>query len=157
MDSKKQTKEAITKPSETKPGTSSGPLTGYCNPPETTRFKPGQSGNRRGRPRGAKNRKTIVRKVANERHVVTEKGKQRRRTNLELVLIALRNLAIEGNVSAVRAYQAYMAKFDPQHRRVRGIALMPAHLTPEEFQAKAEKANLEARARREAKLRDKTA
>lgn len=31
----------------------SRPATGYCNPPEATRFKPGQSGNPKGRPKGA--------------------------------------------------------------------------------------------------------
>ncbi|PWE28761.1 hypothetical protein DDZ14_18825 [Maritimibacter sp. 55A14] len=29
---------------------------GYCKPPQSTRFKPGQSGNPRGRPKGAKNK-----------------------------------------------------------------------------------------------------
>jgi Family of unknown function (DUF5681) len=29
---------------------------GYCKPPEASRFKPGQSGNPKGRPRGARNK-----------------------------------------------------------------------------------------------------
>ena len=33
-----------------------GYAVGYAKPPETTRFKPGQSGNPRGRPKGAKNK-----------------------------------------------------------------------------------------------------
>ena len=81
-----------------------------------------------------------------ETHTVTDKGKRRRRTNLEFVLIALRNLAIEGNVSAFRAYQAYLAKFGPQRRIVRGMLLVPAELTEEEIRAEAEKLNEEGRA-----------
>ena len=34
---------------------------GYARPPKDSRFKPGQSGNPRGRARGAKNTSTIVR------------------------------------------------------------------------------------------------
>ena len=133
-------------PSQTNLQESEARPVGYHNPPEATRFKPGQSGNRRGRPRGAKNHKTIVTKVAMETHTVTEKGKRRRRTNLELVLIALRNLAIEGNVSAFRAYQAYLAKFGPQRGIVRGMLLVPPELTEEEIRAEAEKLNEEGRA-----------
>ena len=39
---------------------------GYRKPPTRRRFK--ESGNLKGRPKGAKNRKTIVRTVANEMH-----------------------------------------------------------------------------------------
>lgn len=34
---------------------------GYCKPPEHTRWKPGQSGNPRGRPKGAKNKSRAAR------------------------------------------------------------------------------------------------
>ena len=34
--------------------------TGYCNPPEHTRFKTGQSGNPRGRPKGTLNLATVL-------------------------------------------------------------------------------------------------
>ena len=41
-------------------------------PPTCRRFI--ESGNPRGRPKGAKNRKTIVKAIANEMHSVTEGG-----------------------------------------------------------------------------------
>ena len=38
---------------------------GYGKPPRSRRFKPGQSGNPKGRPKGAKNRDTILRELLN--------------------------------------------------------------------------------------------
>jgi hypothetical protein len=50
---------------------------GYGRPPRNRRFKPGQSGNRRGRPRGAQGRREIVQRVAFETHTVIEQGERR--------------------------------------------------------------------------------
>lgn len=125
---------------------------GYGKPPMRRRFKSGQSGNRRGRPRGSKNRKTIVREIANETHTVTEDGRRRRRSTLELMLLALRNCAAEGNVRAFRAYKKYLAKFEPQESHSNaGYLVVPAEMTPEEAVAEGEKANAEAYARRVAR------
>ena len=60
-------------------------VVGYRKPPMRRRFK--VSGNRKGRPKGAKNRKTIVQAVADEMHTVIENGKRRKRSTLELVLL----------------------------------------------------------------------
>ena len=86
---------------------------GYRNPPPETRFPPGQSGNRRGRPRGAKGHKQIVRKIANEMHSVVEDGNRRKRSTFELVLLQLRNLAVQGNV---QAFRSYCEVFSPRNR-----------------------------------------
>jgi len=69
------------------------------------RFKSGESGNRQGRPHGSKNRKTIAREFANEMHWATEDGQRRRRSTLELMLLALRYRAADGNVPAFRTYK----------------------------------------------------
>ncbi len=45
---------------------------GYGKPPEHTRFKPGQSGNPRGRPKGTKNLKTDLIEELSEKIVVRE-------------------------------------------------------------------------------------
>ncbi len=106
---------------------------GYCKPPVKNRFKLKQTGNGRGRPLGSKNRKTIVREIANEMHAVTEDGQRRRRPTLELVLLALRNLAAEGNVRAFRAYNKNLAKYEPQDsRRKYGYLVMPAPISLED-------------------------
>jgi hypothetical protein len=118
---------------------------GYGNPPMTRRFKQGQSGNPSGRPRGSKNRKTIVKRIANEMHAVTEDGRRRRRSTLELMLLALRNRAAEGNFRAFRAFKKYLTKFEPQDTPSKlGFLVVPAGLTEEEFIKEAEKSNAEA-------------
>ena len=128
---------------------------GYGKPPLIRRFKSGQSGNRRGRPRGSKNCKTIVREIANEMHSVTEDGRLRRRSILEFMLLALRNLAAEGNVRAFREYKKYLAKYDPRETDSKlGYIVLSAVATVEEAIAEGEKANAEACARRAAESRN---
>ncbi len=114
---------------------------GYGNPPTYRRFK--ESGNLEGRPKGAKNRKTIVKMVANEMHSVLENGKRRRRSTLELVLLRLRNKALEDkNVRAIGELQRLIETYQPQgtHNNA-GYLVVPAELTQEEFIAKMERLN----------------
>ncbi len=140
---------------ETDPHGFTDSTVGYGKPPMKRRFKSGESGNRRGRPRGSKNRKTIVRKIMNEMHVVTEDGQRRRRSTIELMLLALRNLTAAGNEPAFRAYKKFLAKYEPQGTHSNfGYLVVPATLTPEEAIAEGEKANAEARAKRAARSRE---
>ena len=47
---------------------------GYCNPPERTRFKLGQSGNPKGRPKGTLNMATVLERALREKVIVNENG-----------------------------------------------------------------------------------
>ena len=77
------------------------------------RFK--QSGNPKGRPRDAKNRNTIVRTVANEMYTVSGADGQRRLSTVELVLLRLRNMALEAlKVSAFEDLHRVMKAYQPQ-------------------------------------------
>src|ERR687895_752633 len=87
------------------------PRVGYANPPKSTRFKPGQSGNPRGRPRGSQSRKTIVERVLLEMHDVVEGCEPKQRTTLELILLMLRNRSFEGDPKAFKAFQDLDARF----------------------------------------------
>ncbi len=51
---------------------------GYGKPPLPTRFKPGQPAKPRGRPRGARNWKTLLTEALDRRVLVTEGGRRRR-------------------------------------------------------------------------------
>ena len=112
---------------------------GYGQPPLARRFK--ESGNPDGRPRGAKNRQTIVRQVARETHTVIEDD--RRRSTLELVLIRLRNMAMEGkNSRATAELFKLLEKYEPQMMNPdAGVAVMPALISTEEWIAEAERRN----------------
>ena len=74
---------------------------GYGKPPQNTRFKPGQSGNPKGKPKGAKNLATIVDKAIKERVVVSENGKRRSVTKLEVAVKQLVNKAAIGDPKAM--------------------------------------------------------
>jgi hypothetical protein len=62
---------------------------GYGRPPHATRFKPGQSGNPRGRPKRSKNGKTLLLEALNETVLVAENGIQKRITKLYLLIRTL--------------------------------------------------------------------
>ena len=51
---------------------------GYGRPPEETRFKPGQSGNPKGRPKGSKNLRTLFAEELRRSVTLKENGKTRR-------------------------------------------------------------------------------
>src|SRR5262249_51523626 len=69
---------------------------GYAKPPSKTRFKPGQSGNPTGRPRGAKNFVTAIEDELRARVTVTENGRRKRVTKREVIAKRLVYCAAEG-------------------------------------------------------------
>lgn len=77
-----------------------GEVVGYGKPPRKHQFQPGQSGNPRGRPRGAKGLKAELREELNEWVTITADGKPRRIRKRRLVLKALAAQAAKGNVAA---------------------------------------------------------
>ncbi len=107
---------------------------GYQKPPMCRRFK--KSGSSRGRPKGSKNRKTIVKEVAKEMHVVRENGKRRSLSTLKLVLFSLRNMVLEGkNVRAFDEFHRLIKAYQPQATTDLGYLVVPAAMTPEEWMA----------------------
>ena len=75
---------------------------GYARPPMRTRFRPGQSGNPRGRPKGARNLSTVVAAALSERVAVNENGRRRRITKLEAAVKQLVNRAASGEARATQ-------------------------------------------------------
>lgn len=75
---------------------------GYCNPPEHSRFKKGQSGNPHGRPKGTLNLATVLERTLRERVVINESGKRRTVTKLEAALKQLANKAASGELRALQ-------------------------------------------------------
>lgn len=84
------------------------------NPPEATRFKPGQSGNPAGRPKGATGRRKAVRDVLLEKRAVRTSNSQEpeQRTTLELVFMILREKALKGDRRAIKTLQDFDAQYN---------------------------------------------
>ena len=76
---------------------------GYGKPPERSRFKKGQSGNPKGRPKGIKNLKTDLVEELAEQILVTEAGHQQPRSKQRAMIKSLMAKAISGNVNAANA------------------------------------------------------
>lgn len=81
---------------------------GYCNPPQRTRFKPGISGNLRGRPKGTLNMATTLNKALRERVVVNEHGRRKTVTKLEAAVKQLTNKAAAGELKALQMLAALL-------------------------------------------------
>ena len=70
---------------------------GYGKPPVGTRFRPGQSGNPRGRPKGARGLKTLVRETMTKSISVRTAEGHKRMPRIEAVLHRQFELAMKGN------------------------------------------------------------
>jgi hypothetical protein len=75
---------------------------GYGKPPSHTRFTKGRSGNPRGRPRGAKNLKTLLSEALNECVIVTENGGRRKVTKREAIITQLVNRSATADWRAIK-------------------------------------------------------
>lgn len=107
---------------------------GYKKPPTGRRFKPGESGNPGGRPKGRKSLHATVEAVASERHTVIENGEKRSRTVLELVALSLRNAALQRDVGAFSKFLECLERYSGKEPiRPHAVLLAPAMLTDEEW------------------------
>ena len=74
---------------------------GYGNPPQHTRFKRGQSGNPKGRPKGVRNFKTDLRAMLDTPVKLTRDGKRRKVSTQQAVLLRLQEKALRGDGRAL--------------------------------------------------------
>ena len=84
------------------PEPTSGPKVGYGVPPLEHQFKPGQSGNSKGRPKGVGNFKKLIVKHAAKKVTVLEGGVEKKMTMLDLTLAGMFTKAAKGDVAAAR-------------------------------------------------------
>lgn len=75
---------------------------GYGRPPKAYQFKPGQSGNPKGRPKGPRDILKTIAKHASKKVTVVENGTEKKMPKLEVVISALFNKAAKGDVPAAR-------------------------------------------------------
>jgi Family of unknown function (DUF5681) len=92
------------------PAADQGYKVGYGRPPLHGQFKPGTSGNKKGRPKGGRNAKSLVEEVANSPVTVRENGKARKTTKLRAMLDAAALNAMKGDIRALNAFIALLIR-----------------------------------------------
>ncbi len=83
---------------------------GYCNPPKHSRFKPGQSGNARGRPRKNRSIEAMIKRELDSTVVLKEGGREIRMSKREALIKQLVNRAISGDQKPMQLVLAHLEK-----------------------------------------------
>lgn len=83
---------------------------GYKKPPPHTQFQPGQSGNPRGRPKGAKSLNSMALAMLNERVTVKTQNGTRTMTKIEALLQKQMEKASKGDDKATKLLLEYYAQ-----------------------------------------------
>jgi hypothetical protein len=82
--------------------------TGYGKPPREHQFRPGQSGNSKGRPKGAKNTETLLRDILDRKIEVRNGSTTRKISVREAILTRFAESALKGDTkSAAFLLQRY--------------------------------------------------
>lgn len=85
---------------------------GYGKPPKEYQFKPGQSGNPKGRIPGSKNTYTLLQKILDQKISVTESGQQIKISKKVAMLTQLVNKAVQGDTKAIASLLPHMMACD---------------------------------------------
>jgi Family of unknown function (DUF5681) len=72
-------------------------VVGRGRPPLLTRWKPGQSGNPKGRPKGVKNIMTCLRNELSRKINIKQRGEIRKVNTREAIAMTIANLALKGD------------------------------------------------------------
>jgi hypothetical protein len=81
---------------------SSDYVVGYRRPPKATRFTAGKSGNPKGRPKGSRSVGALLQDIIRQKVAVTENGKTRRMSVLEVMFRRLVNDAMRSDARAMK-------------------------------------------------------
>jgi Family of unknown function (DUF5681) len=87
---------------------------GKGRPPKHTRWRPGQSGNPKGRPKGTKGFVKILNEELEQTYQIEEGGKLRKITKRRLIAKQLINRAMKGDTRAMAYVMGVEPEFEPQ-------------------------------------------
>ena len=102
---------------------------GYGKPPKDTRFKPGQSGNPKGRPRGAKGLNTLVRQNLTQKVAVRTPSGEKKISRIEAVIHKTVEQAMKGNARAIAELLKLYSAAVPEERASDQSIARPEELT----------------------------
>jgi hypothetical protein len=105
-------------------------VVGYRRPPVNRQFKPGQSGNPKGRPKGSKNFVTTFAEVLSRPIKVRDRnnGKARTVSKLEVMIEAITNKAMAGDPKAFATVIQFADKFQVFKAQIQNHADVVASL-----------------------------
>ena len=83
---------------------------GYGKPPRATRFRKGQSGNPRGRPRGSRNFTILLEEALAEPIAINENGRRGKASKLRVIVKQLVNKAVQGDHRSIQLLMAFMER-----------------------------------------------
>jgi len=116
------------------------PPVGRGFPPSEHQFGANKPGNRRGRPKGSKNVKTIVSNIAQEKHSIKEGEATIELTTVELLFRMLAVKAMNGDIRADKFIDRFLDRQSPPSGGG-GYLLAPEMPSEEEWVDRAEKLN----------------
>ncbi len=114
---------------------------GYGKPPKGTQFQPGQSGNRKGRPKGSKNTAALFEEMLSEKITVREGDRTRRMSRMEAILHTQIVKALKGDPRATQLLFSFYRQaggLEPEKQDEQpqgGVLLIPEQMGVEEWMA----------------------
>jgi hypothetical protein len=76
---------------------------GYKKTPQHSRFKPGESGNKKGRPKGNKSAYALLNEILNQKITFKESGQTVKISKRAAMLTQLINKGVKGDINAITA------------------------------------------------------
>lgn len=96
-------------------------MTGYKIPPTNSQFKPGKSGNPKGRPRGRRNTYSVLDDLLNQKIPVTQDGKQTKIDKKTAILLQTVNHSVRGDQRAIQTLLPHMLAIDENKERLAAV------------------------------------
>ena len=85
---------------------------GYKKPPKDSQFRPGHSGNRKGRPKDHRNTYNMLTEVLDQKISIKENGRDLKISKKLAMIMQLVNKAVKGDVKAINSLLPHMLMAD---------------------------------------------
>jgi Family of unknown function (DUF5681) len=100
-------------------GSGSGQKVGRGNPPKHTQFRKGQSGNKKGRPKGSRNLSTYIMEAARDQVTATVGGRTRTISKLQATTMQLATKAAGGDQAAIGRFLDWIDEIETRAASVK--------------------------------------